>query len=41
MDVDNGEEGIADDSDKGINKIEAVQDTAPNAITKLTELLSI
>ena len=32
---------MADDGDKGIDEMEARQDTAPNAIAKLTELLSV
>jgi hypothetical protein len=32
---------MADNVNKGINKMEAVQDTAPNAIAEPTELSSI
>jgi hypothetical protein len=41
MDVDDGEEGMADDVDEGIDEMEAAQDTAPNAIVEPTKLSSI
>jgi hypothetical protein len=38
MDVDDSEEGIADNVDKGIDEMEAAQDTAANAIVEPTKL---
>jgi hypothetical protein len=41
MDVDDGEEGMADNVDEGIDEIEAGQDTAANAIAEPTKLLRL